>query len=170
MKIKNAHLKALVSLTDKTDTRYYVNQIHVEGNLAYASNSVIALRVPAPQVPESVTLRADKVEVQRKVTEVSESSKLAKINNKQKRELEVDLSEVERGQNYPPLTGIYATVEDSRIEKIEVSYNLDQLIALLQAIKQGSNKNEVKFILGAKHRPLILESDELTGLIVPCRY
>lgn len=166
MKLQNSHLKALVSLTDKTDTRFYVNQIHVESGKAYASNGLIALRVPAPSIEQTVTFRADKAELHRKSVELIQSANLPRNNKQeQKNNLEIDLTEVEQGQNFPPLTNLYETVE-SDPDKTEMSVSLDELLTLLKAMKQaGADAITIK--MNRKHRPMIVESKSLTGLIVP---
>ena len=171
MKIQNSHLKALVSLTDKHDLRYYVNRIAVHGNLAYSSNSYIALRVPVKDNDESkVCLNAEKLDLKRRQDELmSKSNKLKPLAIKLQ---DVSLDVEPTGESYPPIEGSYTVAEEQQ-ELIAATYNLDHLLELLTALKTASTQNikTVTLEIGNVNKPMIvrLRESEVTGIIVPVR-
>ena len=171
MKIQNSHLKALVSLTDKHDLRYYVNRIAVHGNLAYSSNSYIALRVPVKDNDESkVCLNAEKLDLKRRQDELmSKSNKLKPLAIKLQ---DVSLDVEPTGESYPPIEVSYTVVEEQQ-ETITATYNLDHLLELLTALKTASTQNikTVTLEIGNVNKPMIvrLRESEVTGIIVPVR-
>ena len=171
MKIQNSHLKALVSLTDKHDVRYYVNRIAVHGNLAYSSNSYIALRVPVKDNDESkVCLNAEKLDLKRRQDELmSKSNKLKPLAIKLQ---DVSLDVEPTGESYPPIEGSYTVAEEQQ-ELIAATYNLDHLLELLTALKTASTQNikTVTLEIGNVNKPMIvrLRESEVTGIIVPVR-
>lgn len=171
MKIQNSHLKALVSLTDKTDTRYYVNRIAVHGNLAYASNSYIGLRVPVKGNDESkLCINAEKLELKRQQDElIAKSEKLKPLAIKLQ---DVSLDVEPTGESYPSIEGCYAVIEEQQ-ETITATYSLDHLLKLLTALKTASTQNikTVTLEIGNVNKPMIvrLKESEVTGIIVPVR-
>lgn len=172
MRIQNSHLKALVSLTDKTDTRYYVNRIAVHGNLAYASNAYIALRVPVKGNDESkLCINAEKLELKRQQDELmAKSDKLKPLAIKLQ---DVSLDVEPTGESYPPVEGSYTVAEEQQ-QTITANYNLDHLLELLTALKTASTQN-IKLVtiqIGNVNKPMIvrLRESEVTGIIVPCRF
>ena len=172
MKIQNSHLKALVSLTDKHDVRYYVNRIAVHGHLAYASNSWIALRVPVKGNDESkVCLNAEKLDLKRQQDELMlKSDKLKPLAIKLQ---DVSLDVEPTGESYPPIETSYEVAEEQQ-EAITANYNLDQLLELLTALKTASTQNNkiVTLQIGNVNKPMIvrLMETQVTGIIVPCRF
>ena len=172
MKIQNSHLKALVSLTDKTDTRYYVNRIAINGAHAYSSNSIVALRVPVKGNDDSeVCLNAEKLELKRQQDELmAKSNKLKPLAIKLQ---DVSLDVEPAGDSYPPIRNTYEMVEEQQ-SIVVASYNLDELLTLLQAMKQSSAKKMtvVTLHIGNVNKPMriTMSDSEVTGIIVPTRF
>ena len=171
MKIQNSHLKALVSLTDKTDTRYYVNRIAVHGNLAYASNSYIGLRVPVKGNDESkLCINAEKLELKRQQDELIAKSEKHKPLAIKLQDVLLDVEPT--GESYPPIRNTYEMVEEQK-NIVVASYNLDQLLELLTALKTASTQKikTVTLEIGNVNKPMIvrLKESEVTGIIVPVR-
>jgi len=174
MKIQNCHLKALISLTDKTDTRYYVNRIHVDGNVAYSSNGYVALRVPVSgtELAVKTDFVADKAEIERKKFELS--NKQDKVKTKMLPLIYVDCNMLPVATDkYPPIGTNFDVAKDQQ-NILNVSYDLDNLIAILQAIKTSCTEKTrtVTLHIGNVNRPMLISVREscVTGIIVPARF
>lgn len=174
MKIQNSHLKALVSLTDKTDVRYYVNRIHVDGSVAYASNAFVALRVPVsePELGVKTDFVADQVEIERKKLEASKKQEGCKANTLPL--MDVDCSLLPKATDtYPPIKQSFDVAKDQK-NILNASYDLDNLIAVLQAIKTSCTQKTktVTLHIGDVNKPMLISLREsaVTGIIVPSRF
>lgn len=170
MKIQNSHLKALVSLTDKNDVRYYVNRVAVHGNLAYASNAHVALRVPVTgENHEKLCFDAEKLEMARQLEELNKKAEGYKANYLKVCDLSLDNVEP-TSETYPPVEMSYRVAEEQR-DTILASYDLDDLLALLNAIKTASTQKikTVTLTIGDVKKPMIIRLKEsgVTGIIVP---
>ena len=172
MKIQNSHLKALLSVCENDKMREYVNQICVNKNMAYASNGYIGIAAFVSEA--SADRRALKASAVNLESAMQESNLKWGNNPAALKTALITLDNVQPEERpYPPIETSYEVAEEQK-NKIAATYDLDQLISLLQAIKKSciQKTRVVTLHIGDVNKPMLITVREsgVTGIIVPSRF
>lgn len=172
MKIQQSHLKALLSVCENDQMREYKNQICINKHTAYASNGYIGIAAFVSEPSEGrKALKASAVNLESALQE----SKLKYEGNKPAsvKTALITLDNVQpEDRPYPPIEHTYEMVESQK-DKTIATYDLDQLIILLKAIKAScvAKSPTVTLQIGNVNKPMLITVQEsgINGIIVPSR-
>lgn len=157
--IKTKRLAALNKLAEKDGIRYYNNGVYIdtEKQKAVVSNSLILLSIPVEVDPHAESFIVKKTHTETQV-------KVAKATKAEVVEVS-DETETISGQ-FPKYESAFP-----REEKFAVSFSLENLKKMIDALSVGAERKDskVKLTFESNDRPIKVECEDMTGLIVPTR-